>query len=162
MAFLRHNILQALKYLEEFIWEYGKGVQIHETMTMQGAANHPVYLVVFLIHVLAHDPSFPAPDCGDEKIYAEFLRYSLTKSFSHKDEISSMLSLIFLLPNFLYHSLGSPLFVTVQALVNGNLVDGNLLLKSYATLYLRSIFNAIKKAEDAVDVQMTPVSILLC
>ncbi|KAI3464509.1 hypothetical protein Pfo_021172 [Paulownia fortunei] len=113
----------ALKYLEEFIREYGKGAQILETTTMQGAANHPVYIVVFLIHVLAHEPNFPAPDCRDEKIYAHFL---------------------------------SPLFVTVQALVNDNLVDGNLRLKSIASLYLRNIFNAIKRAEDAVDAQMTP------
>ncbi|KAK6132309.1 hypothetical protein DH2020_033933 [Rehmannia glutinosa] len=108
----------ALKYLEAFIREYGKG-----TTTMQESANHPVYIVVFLIHVLAHDPNFPAPDCRDEKIYAEFL---------------------------------SPLFVTVQALVNEMLVDGNLRLKYNASLYLRSIFNAIKRAEDAVDAQMTP------
>ncbi|PIN16167.1 Sister chromatid cohesion complex Cohesin, subunit PDS5 [Handroanthus impetiginosus] len=112
-----------LKYLEEFIREYVKRAQIHETMTMKGTANHPVYIAVFLIHVLAHDSNFPAPDCQDEKVYARFL---------------------------------SPLFVTVQALVNGNLVDGNLHLLSNASSYLRSIFNAIKRAEDAVDVEMTP------
>ncbi|KAL6515543.1 hypothetical protein OROHE_018577 [Orobanche hederae] len=114
---------EGLKYLEEFIREYGKRAQPHETMTMQESANHPVHLVVFLIHVLAHDPNFPAPDCRDENIYAEFL---------------------------------SPLFVTVQALVNEMLVDGNLHHKYNASLYLRSIFHAIKRAEDAVDAQMTP------
>lgn len=69
-------MLQALKYLEEFIWEYGKRVQIHETMTKEGAVTHPACLVVFLIHVLAHDHNFPAPECRDVKIYAEFMRYS--------------------------------------------------------------------------------------
>ncbi|KAL7117964.1 hypothetical protein ACP275_03G105700 [Erythranthe tilingii] len=113
----------ALKYLEEFVREYSKGAQIHEITTMQGAANHPVYLVVFLIHVLAHDPNFPNPDCRDEKTYAQFL---------------------------------SPLFVTVQALVNEHLVQSDVTLNSNASLYLRSIFSAIKKAEDAVDDQMTP------
>ncbi|KAL1543836.1 sister chromatid cohesion protein pds5-like [Salvia divinorum] len=103
----------ALKHLEEFICEYGKRVQIHETMTMEGAATHSACLIMFLIHVLAHDPNFPAPDCEDAKIYAEFM---------------------------------SPLFVTVQSLVKGNLVDQNL----------RSIFSALKKAEDAIDAQMTP------
>ncbi|XP_057795772.1 sister chromatid cohesion protein PDS5 homolog B [Salvia miltiorrhiza] len=102
----------ALKYLEEFIREYGKRVQIHETMTTDRAATHCACLVVFLIHVLVHDHNFPAPDCEDVKIYAEFM---------------------------------SPLFVTVQSL-NGNLVDHNL----------RSIFSALKKAEDAIDAQMTP------
>ncbi|EYU22961.1 hypothetical protein MIMGU_mgv1a019419mg, partial [Erythranthe guttata] len=113
----------ALKYLEEFVREYSKGVQIQEITTMQGAANHPLYLVVFLIHVLAHDPNFPAPDCRDEKTYAQFL---------------------------------SPLFVTVQALVNEHLVQSDVTLNSNASLYLRSIFSAIKKAEDAIDDQMTP------
>ncbi|KAL0360238.1 UNVERIFIED_CONTAM: hypothetical protein Sradi_3708300, partial [Sesamum radiatum] len=115
----------ALTYLEKFIWEYGKGAQIHETKTTQGATNHPVYIVVFLIHVLAHATDFPSPDCQDEKIYARFL---------------------------------SPLFVTVQALVNEKLFEGNLHLVSNAASFLRSIFNAIKKAEDAVDARMTPVN----
>ncbi|KAL0438095.1 UNVERIFIED_CONTAM: Sister chromatid cohesion protein pds5 [Sesamum latifolium] len=51
-----------------------------------------------------------------------------------------------------------PLFVTVQALVNEKLFDGNLHLVSNAASFLRSIFNAIKKAEDAVDARMTPVN----
>lgn len=76
MSSLRDIIPQALKYLEEFIWEYGKRVQIHETMTKEGATAHPACLVVFLIHVLAHDHNFPAPDCRDVKIYAEFIWYS--------------------------------------------------------------------------------------
>ncbi|KAL0314313.1 UNVERIFIED_CONTAM: Sister chromatid cohesion protein pds5 [Sesamum angustifolium] len=115
----------ALAYLEKFIREYGKGAQIHETKTMQGATNHPVYIVVFLIHVLAHATDFPSSECQDEKLYARFL---------------------------------SPLFVTVQALVNEKLFDGNLHLVSNAASFLRSIFNAIKKAEDAVDARMTPVN----
>ncbi|KAL8482154.1 hypothetical protein ACS0TY_028350 [Phlomoides rotata] len=113
----------ALKYLEEFIQGYGKGAQIHETTNMEVSTNHPAYIVVFLIHVLVYDPNFPAPDCRDGNLYAEFL---------------------------------SPLFITVQALVKGKSVDANLQLKSYVSLYLRSIFNVIKKAEDAVDAQMTP------
>ncbi|XP_042040794.1 sister chromatid cohesion protein pds5-like [Salvia splendens] len=103
----------ALKYMEGFIREYGKRVQIRETITKEGAATHSSCLIMFLIHVLAHDRNFPAPDCEDAKIYAEFM---------------------------------SPLFVTMQSLVTGNLVDHNL----------RSIFSALKKAEDAIDAQMTP------
>lgn len=46
--------------------------------------------------------------------------------------------------------------------MNGNSVDHKLHLKSsYASLYLRSIFSALKKAEDAADAQMTPVHALL-
>ncbi|KAL3641267.1 hypothetical protein CASFOL_016235 [Castilleja foliolosa] len=113
----------ALKYLESFILEYGQSALLHETMAMQESANHPVYIVVYLIHVLAHDPDFPVPDCRDENIYAEFL---------------------------------SPLFVTVQTLVNEKLLNYNLRHKYNASLHLRCIFNAIKRAEDAVDPQMTP------
>ncbi|KAG6432617.1 hypothetical protein SASPL_104198 [Salvia splendens] len=108
----------ALKYMEGFIREYGKRVQIRETITKEGAATHSSCLIMFLIHVLAHDRNFPAPDCEDAKIYAEFM---------------------------------SPLFVTMQSLVTGNLVDHNL----------RSIFSALKKAEDAIDAQMTPTCFLL-
>ncbi|KAL3845532.1 hypothetical protein ACJIZ3_002935 [Penstemon smallii] len=109
----------ALKYMEEFINGFGKGAQMHESMATEGAVDHPVYLIVFLIHVLAHDTNFPSTDCQDEKIYAQFM---------------------------------SPLFVTLEALVNYNLVDGK---KSYASSYLRNILNAIKRADDAVDYQMT-------
>ncbi|KZV16550.1 hypothetical protein F511_11382 [Dorcoceras hygrometricum] len=63
----------ARKYLEEYIRRYGKGTQVHETMNMKEAANGPLYVAVFLIHVLAHDTGFPAPDCHDEDIYAKFL-----------------------------------------------------------------------------------------
>ncbi|KAL8478973.1 hypothetical protein ACS0TY_030752 [Phlomoides rotata] len=60
---------------------------------------------------------------------------------------------------FLNHCLGSPLFVAVQALVKGKSVDADLPLKSYVSLCLRSIFNVIKKAEGAVDAQMTPLAV---
>ena len=45
----------------------------------------------------------------------------------------------------------------MQALVNSNIVDGDQDLVNDAVLYLFSILRAIRKAEDAVDVQMTPV-----
>lgn len=85
----------------------------------------------------------------------------MNKQFKRNDEISYMkffyISLFLISYNL---SLGSPLFVTVQALVNENLGHSNLILNSSALLYLRSIFNAIKRTEDAVDDQITPVSIL--
>lgn len=49
----------------------------------------------------------------------------------------------------------------MQSLVNGNFGDHHLHLKSYASLYLRSIFSALRKAEDAADAQITPVIVLL-
>lgn len=52
----------------------------------------------------------------------------------------------------------SPLFSVMQALVNSSIVDGNLDLINDAVLYLYSILRAIRKTEDAVDVQMTAVN----
>ncbi|KAL2497210.1 ARM repeat superfamily protein [Abeliophyllum distichum] len=88
-----HDDVGSLKCLEEFIRVYSKGAQNHETTATQGPTDFPAYIIVFLVHVLAHDTSFPAPDCQDEDVYAQFL---------------------------------SPLVVTLQALVNDNLVDGNM------------------------------------
>lgn len=51
----------------------------------------------------------------------------------------------------------SPLFFVMQALVNSSNVDGDPDLVNDAVLYLFSILRAIRKAEDAVDVQMTTV-----
>lgn len=45
----------------------------------------------------------------------------------------------------------------LQAFVDVSIVDGDLDLVNGAVLYLFSIFRAIRKAEDAVDVQMTNV-----
>ncbi|OAP12779.1 hypothetical protein AXX17_AT1G72170 [Arabidopsis thaliana] len=38
----------------------------------ESLTDSPVYMTVFLIHVLAHDPEFPLEDCRDEHIYARF------------------------------------------------------------------------------------------
>lgn len=63
---------------------------------------------------------------------------------------------------FFVHSFGSPLLVTLQALVNDDLVDGDMNVIHTATSYVRGILRAIKMAEDAVDTQVTPVSTPLC
>ncbi|CAL9070064.1 unnamed protein product [Musa banksii] len=34
--------------------------------------KHPGYIVVFVIHVLAHDKNFPSDNCQDQDVYAEF------------------------------------------------------------------------------------------
>ncbi|KAK7301359.1 hypothetical protein RJT34_12222 [Clitoria ternatea] len=55
----------------------------------------------------------------------------------------------------MYTDLCSPLFFVLQALVDVSMVDGDQDLVNDAYLHLYSIFRAITKAEDAVDVQMT-------
>jgi hypothetical protein len=57
-------------------------------------------------------------------------------------------------------SICSPLFHLLEALVSGTVVDGDRDLVNDACLLLLSIFRAIKKAEDVVDAQNTPVRIV--
>ncbi|CAK9143955.1 unnamed protein product [Ilex paraguariensis] len=80
-------------------------------------------MVVFLIHVLAHDTNFPPEGCQDEEIYARFC---------------------------------SPLVFALQAVVNASFVGGDMEFVNDAVSYLRGIFHAIKRAEDAVDALTTP------
>lgn len=63
------------QYLIDFLKEYGKGSRKNivfldadgGTMT-----NCPEYIIVWLIHFLAHDEGFPSENCRDEDRYAEF------------------------------------------------------------------------------------------
>ncbi|CAN4099678.1 unnamed protein product [Withania somnifera] len=64
----------ALKYMEEFVHEYGNAARINRISVMPGhVTGFPVYIVVFLIHILAHDPNFPSADHHDANYFAQFL-----------------------------------------------------------------------------------------
>ncbi|KAK2659490.1 hypothetical protein Ddye_006023 [Dipteronia dyeriana] len=58
----------SFKYMAEFIKEYSKEARIRQNSAVQGVSitDYPAYIVVFLIHVLAHDPGFPPEDCQDK------------------------------------------------------------------------------------------------
>uniref|UniRef100_A0A5B6YQ09 Sister chromatid cohesion protein PDS5 homolog A n=1 Tax=Davidia involucrata TaxID=16924 RepID=A0A5B6YQ09_DAVIN len=61
------------KYMAEFIREYSREARMRQTSAMQGGMiDYPAYIVVFLIHVLAHDSGFPPENCQDGEIYARF------------------------------------------------------------------------------------------
>ncbi|MCL7026648.1 hypothetical protein MKW94_016571, partial [Papaver nudicaule] len=64
----------ALKYLEEFIKDYGKDARVHQENEDTGGSitGYPEYILVFLIPVLAHDLGFPSESCQDEETYAQF------------------------------------------------------------------------------------------
>ncbi|XP_055832582.1 sister chromatid cohesion protein PDS5 homolog B isoform X3 [Solanum dulcamara] len=114
----------SLKYMEEFVHVYGNAARINQMSTMPGhVTGFPVYIVVYLIHVLAHDANFPTADHHDANSCPQFF---------------------------------SPLVFSLRALIDFNYSDGTVDLVSKASSYLRSIFHAIKKAEDAVDAQITP------
>ncbi|PHU14611.1 hypothetical protein BC332_15816 [Capsicum chinense] len=109
----------SLKYMEDFVHIYGNAARINRMSTMPGhVTGFPVYIVVFLIHVLAHDPNFPTAEHHDANSCAQFF--------------------------------------SLRALVDLNFSDGTVDLINKAFSYLRSIFHAIKKAEDAIDAQITP------
>ncbi|KAJ9673634.1 hypothetical protein PVL29_023280 [Vitis rotundifolia] len=114
----------SLKYMAEFMKECRKEAQVRQTSAMQGGTitDYPAYMVVFLVHVLAHDTNFPSETCQDEEIFAQFC---------------------------------SPLFFTLQVLVNASFIDGGMDLDNDAISCIFSIFRAIKRAEDAVDAQRT-------
>ncbi|XP_065880511.1 sister chromatid cohesion protein PDS5 homolog B [Euphorbia lathyris] len=62
------------KYLEEFIKDYSTKAGNPQISAVQEGSftNYPAYIVVFLIHVLAHNDGFPPEDCEDEKAYTYF------------------------------------------------------------------------------------------
>ncbi|KAJ6730469.1 ANDROGEN INDUCED INHIBITOR OF PROLIFERATION AS3 / PDS5-RELATED [Salix viminalis] len=64
----------SLKNIEEFIKDYSRKAQIRQTSGVQGSSlmDYPAYIVVFLIHLLAHDAGFPPDGCQDEQVYAQF------------------------------------------------------------------------------------------
>jgi len=51
----------------------------------------------------------------------------------------------------------SPLFFILQALVDISIVEGAQDIVNDAVLHVISIFRAIRKVEDAIDAQITPV-----
>ncbi|XP_077248838.1 ARM repeat superfamily protein isoform X2 [Tasmannia lanceolata] len=121
-------LIDSMKYLAEFIKEYGREARIRQTRAVDDSEgetmmNYPEYILVFLIHVLAHDVGFPSGDTPDNDAYARFCR---------------------------------PLVVMLQALVNPAIVDHKKNDVDDTISYILSIFRAIKKAKDAVDVCMTP------
>ncbi|KAK9945794.1 hypothetical protein M0R45_011293 [Rubus argutus] len=64
----------SFKYMTEFIKDYSREAQAHQISGAQEGlmTSFPAYIVVFLIHLLAHDKGFPHEDCQDEEIYAQF------------------------------------------------------------------------------------------
>ncbi|KAJ4965300.1 hypothetical protein NE237_017149 [Protea cynaroides] len=116
----------SLKYMVEFVKEYGVEARIHQTSKedLGGGtmASYPEYVVVYLIHVLAHNLEFPSVNYQNEEIYAQFF---------------------------------SPLAVMLQTLVNASFIDGSNNVVNDTVSYIQNIFHAVKKAEDAVDVFKT-------
>ncbi|KAG6507208.1 hypothetical protein ZIOFF_032549 [Zingiber officinale] len=68
----------SMKFLNEFLKLRSRqfSIKIDDVAQKRDAianTKHPGYVVVFLIHVLAHDKNFPPDNCQDYETYAEFL-----------------------------------------------------------------------------------------
>lgn len=76
LLMIRFISCQSLKYMAEFIEQYSKSAQIHQTSVAQDGSMTfaPAYILVFLVYILAHDSGFPHVDCQDENVYAQFCR----------------------------------------------------------------------------------------
>lgn len=63
--------------MAEFLREYSKGAHLRQNLPCQGGlTDYPVYIVVFLIHVLAHDDLFPLEEeCENGEVFALFCRF---------------------------------------------------------------------------------------
>ncbi|XP_073000395.1 sister chromatid cohesion protein PDS5 homolog B isoform X2 [Typha latifolia] len=70
----------SMRYLTEFLKEHSRKFLVHQvTQDTSGQDKdkmtyHPAYIVVFLIHILAHAREFPSENCQDIVVYAEFCR----------------------------------------------------------------------------------------
>ncbi|XP_064947401.1 sister chromatid cohesion protein PDS5 homolog B-like isoform X1 [Musa acuminata AAA Group] len=67
----------SVKFFTAFLTARNKKFLINKNALAQetdGVAitKHPGYIVVFVIHVLAHDKNFPSDNCQDQDVYAEF------------------------------------------------------------------------------------------
>ena len=70
-------LFQSFKYMVEFVKEYTREARIHQTAGDKKGliTEFPAYIVVFLIHYLAHEKDFPLEDRQNEELYAHFCRY---------------------------------------------------------------------------------------
>lgn len=61
--------------MAEFIKDYSIIARKRQTSTVQGTIiDHPAYILVFLIHVLAENNDFPFEACQDENLWADLCR----------------------------------------------------------------------------------------
>ncbi|KAJ9566794.1 hypothetical protein OSB04_002760 [Centaurea solstitialis] len=130
----------SLNYMAEIIRNRHRQDKVPWTSAVKrDAADDPVCAVIFLIHILAHDSEFPSEDSEyDEKSGSFFRQVSgLTKCTS------------------LWISLGLAMGKGTPALLNPSFVDDDTNRICTVVSKLHNIFSAIKRAEDALDVQKT-------
>lgn len=61
--------------MAEFVKQYGREARQTSGDKKGLITDFPAYIVVYLIHSLAHNKDFPHEDCQNEELYAQFCRY---------------------------------------------------------------------------------------
>lgn len=62
--------------MKEFLGVYGKAARLHQSSGKNGILiKQPVYVVVFLLHVLAHSTDVSLMECQDEEARVAIFRY---------------------------------------------------------------------------------------
>lgn len=59
--------------MKEFLGVYGKAAQLHQSSGI--LIKQPVYMVVFLLHVLAHSTDVSLMECQEEEARVAIFRY---------------------------------------------------------------------------------------
>ncbi|CAM8946029.1 unnamed protein product [Rhodiola kirilowii] len=66
------NDVHLCNFMADFIKQYNKESRSNQSPSTRGSVvDSPAYVVVFLIHLLAHSTNFPPKDCLDEDSYAQ-------------------------------------------------------------------------------------------
>ncbi|CAH2067746.1 unnamed protein product, partial [Thlaspi arvense] len=88
----------SLRYINGFIRNATKEARACRDLDQgESLTDCPPYMIVFLIHVLAHDPMFPSEDCRDEHVYARFcspLLSVLQVLLSNKETVPFLLCIL--------------------------------------------------------------------
>ncbi|KAF3505646.1 hypothetical protein F2Q69_00008101 [Brassica cretica] len=80
-------LVQSLRYINGFIRNATREAGGVDQRDVDHSLIVQINMIVFLIHVLAHDPDFPSEDCMDEHVYARFCGPMLSVLLSNKETV---------------------------------------------------------------------------
>lgn len=68
-------------YLVDFIKDYSREARVQQMHAVNNSGQttmtyYPDYIVVYLVHFLAHDVGFPSEHCQNQEIFARLCRCS--------------------------------------------------------------------------------------
>ncbi|KAH0854003.1 hypothetical protein HID58_092693 [Brassica napus] len=88
------KLLLSLRYINGFIRNATREAGGVDQREVDHSLIVQINMIVFLIHVLAHDPDFPSEDCMDEHVYARFCGPMLSVLLSNKETVLILFSIL--------------------------------------------------------------------